>query len=261
MPIIDGQLAILDEARGIYRAAHPLVVNEKEGSVLVEVPAGEFEMGDGKKGDCPKHRVYLDRYWIGIYCVSNRQYERFVRETGHRAPGKADYGNPAWQNGRCPEGKLDHPVVCVSWEDAVAYAKWAGCSLPSEAQWEKAARGPRGLIYPWGDEWDEKECRNDRNKGSEQTSVVWGYPMGCSGHGTYNQSGNVWEWCADWWDEGYHAKGPTKNPKGPETGSYRVYRGGSWWNDDPSYFRGAYRGRNVPSDRDDGLGFRLVRTL
>jgi len=232
--------------------AHPLVVNEKDGSVLIEVPAGEFEMGDGKGTDCPKHRVYLDRYWIGVYCVSNGQYERFVRETGHRAPT-----NSRWNQAEY----ADHPVTDVSWDDCLAYAKWAGCVLPSEAQWEKAARGPRGLIYPWGEEWEEKKCRNAKNKGSEQTSAVWGYGVGASGHGTYNQSGNVWEWCADWYDEDYYTKGPKENPRGPERGSYRVYRGGCWWGDDPSIFRGAYRLGDDPSLRYFSLGFRLARTL
>ena len=240
---------------------HYLAVNAKDSSVMVRIPAGEFEMGDGKDTNCPKHKhkVELSEYWMGVYCVTNRQYGQFVAETKHRVPDKADYGDPIWKNGQCPADKLDHPVVCVSWDDAGAYAKWAGLSLPSEAQWEKAARGPQGLIYPWGDEWDQSKCRNSTNKGNNTTSAVWEYSNGTSGYGTLQQSGNVWEWCADWWDEGYYGKSPVKDPGGPNGGSYRVYRGGSWNYDDASRFRGSYRNGDVPALRHDDLGFRLVR--
>jgi formylglycine-generating enzyme len=240
-------LTKLSEER--YRASHPLVLNEKDGSVLIEVPAGEYEMGDGADANCPKHKVLLDRYWIGIYCVTNRQYAKFVGETGHRAPDGMDNNKT-----------LDHPVVNVSWDDAEAYAKWAGCRLPTEAQWEKGARGPLGLIYPWGNEWDQSKCRNDKNKGNEKTSLVWGYGKGASGYGSYNQSGNVWEWCADWYDKDYYTKNAGKNPTGPSTGSRRVYRGGCWYDVGASYFRGASRLLYDPSYRDVDLGFRLVRT-
>ena len=250
---------LVEIAKNRYRAEHALAVNRKDGSVLAYVPGGEFEMGDGKDSNCPKHRVEVDGYWIGLSCVTNGQYGRFVAETKHRAPDKADYGTPVWQNGRCPEEKLDHPVGCVSWEDAVAYGKWAGLRLPTEAEWEKAARGVKGLIYPWGNEWDEKRCRNANNRGSEETTVVWGYPGGVSGYGAAQQSGNVWEWCADWYDEGYYGKGEVKNPSGPGTGSDRVYRGGSWGSDGASNFRGATRFRFVPSYRGGIQGFRLAR--
>ena len=231
-----------------------LAVNAKDGSVLVRIPVGEFEMGDGLEADCPKHRVRVDGYWIGVYCVTNRQYGRFVAETKHRTP------EVVWQSGRCPEDKLDHPVVCVSWDDAVAYGKWAGLVLPSEAQWEKAARGPQGLIYPWGSGWEESRCRNDKNKGAEQTASAWGYPAGASGIGTYQQSGNVWEWCLDWYEGKYYAQSPTENPQGPQTGAYRVDRGGGWRGADASYFRGAYRDWGVPSaSYGVRVGFRLAR--
>ena len=152
-------------------------------------------------------------------------------------------------------------MVCVSWGDAIAYAKWAGCALPTEAQWEKAARGPAGLIYPWGNDWDEGQCRNDANKGNETTSPVFGYPGGVSGYGTYNQSGNVWEWCADWYDGGYYGQSPGRDPRGPEGGADRVNRGGGWWNGFPGLFRGAHRDWHDPGYRYVNLGFRLVRTL
>ena len=216
-------------------------------------------MGDGKDTDCPKHKVELSEYWMGVYCVTNRQYGRFVNETKHRAPEGADYGSPIWKNGRCLEDKLDHPVVCVSWDDAAAYGKWAGLSLPTEAQWEKAARGPGGLIYPWGNEWDANKCRNSTNKGSGQTAAAWEYSNGTSGYGTMQQAGNVWEWCSDWYEDSYYGKSSAKDPTGSNNGSIRGYRGGSRGRDDASDFRGANRSWNDPAYRGVNQGFRLVR--
>jgi formylglycine-generating enzyme len=237
-----------------------ITVNVWDGSLLAYVPAGMSEMGDGQDADCPKHRVELSAYWIGIYAVTNAQYLKFVRATGHRAPDKADYGEAVWKNGRFSAEKADHPVVCVSWDDAVAYARWAGCRLPTEAEWEKAARGRAGLLYPWGNDWDEAKCRHAKNWwGSETTCAVYGYSSGVSGYGTYNQSGNVWEWCSDWYGGDYYQASPAGNPRGPETGSLRVSRGGCWGNDDPGRFRAANRRRVVPDLRSGYLGFLLAR--
>ncbi len=247
-------------APGRFRVEHPLVVNVKDGSVLVYIPAGEFEMGDGKDSDCPQHRVELSGYWIGMYAVTNGQYLKFVEETGHRSPDHADYGEAVWKGRSFPPAKADHPVVCVSWDDSVAYVKWAGCELASEAQWEKACRGPLGLIYPWGNEWDASKCRNSGNKGNEQSCAVHGYPAGVSGYGTYNQSGNVWEWCADWYGEKYYGESAAKDPQGPEGGSDRVIRGGGWGYGAPGHFRGALRSGGAPGFRYVNLGLRLVRT-
>ena len=192
-----------------------LVVNRKDGSVLVHIPSGGFEMGDDKHANCPKHLVELSDYWIGVNCVTNLQYSLYFKAVRRR-------------NFSFIVGKENHPVINILWPDAEAYAKWAGCELPTEAQWEKAARGPLGLKYPWGNEWMPELCRNEVNKGSDTTAKVYEYPQGVSAYGTYNQSGNVWEWCRDWFGRSYYSETTSKDPRGPKRGSSRVYRGGSW---------------------------------
>jgi formylglycine-generating enzyme len=237
-------------------------VNTRDGSLLVYVPAGDFEMGDGKDLDCPKHRVFLSAYWIGAFCVTNAQYLRFVQATGHRVPDRAGGGIRAvWKGPGFPPEKADHPVVCVSWYDAAAYAEWAGCALPTEAQWEKAARGPEGSIYPWGNAWDPSRCRCIVNRGSETTSPVDGYAGGVSGYGTYGQSGNVYERCADWYGWDYYDRSPARNPRGPEEGTCRVLRGASWnyGIGRGSDLRCAHRLGRDPQEYWDDLGFRLAR--
>ena len=240
-----------------------MIINERDGSPIVLVPGGEFEMGDGESSNCSKHYVYIDAYYIGIYCVTNRQYKMFVDATGHRSPDRSDaiQVTSVWKGKMYPEKYADHPVVCVSWEDVQAYASWAGCRLPSEAEWEKAARGPEGYRYPWGDEWDESKCRNNKNRGEETTCAVWGYPEEVSGYGTSNQSGNVWEWCSDWYDKNYYTNSSRGHPEGPEAGSFRVLRGGCWRYAFPSFFRCAHRTRIFPGLRFVSRGFRLVRAV
>ncbi len=248
----------IEKEKNTFQLVSPIIINTKDSSILIEIPAAEFEMGDGKNSDCPQHTVYLDRYYIGVYTVTNRQYKQFVDETGHRPPDVADWGTPIWKGKSYPESYTDHPVVCVSWEDAATYCRWAGGTLPTEAQWEKAARGPKGFIYPWGNDWDQNLCRNDKNKGSQTTCTVYEYPKGASGYGCYNLSGNVWEWCLDWYDSDYYKNSPSKNPTGPDKGSYRVFRGGGWRGVGAEYFRAASRGYGDPSDRRDRRGFRLL---
>jgi len=236
---------------------HRTNIHKTDNSLLVYIPAGEFEMGDNGASDCPKHQVELDGYWIGAYCVTNRQYTQFVKATGHRVPDQADFGEPVWKNGVCLEEVMNHPVVCVSWDDCAAYAQWAELALPTEAQWEKAGRGPKGWIYPWGNEWDEKRSRNVKTKGNDRTAAVDDYASGVSDYGTYQQCGNVWEWCADWYGSAYYTEANAiKNPTGPVTGSARLIRGGCWLGDESS--RGARRSRIAPGSRGDGIGFRLV---
>ncbi len=246
-------------AMAVRGPAARTVTNPKDGSVLVLVPAGEFEMGDGRDSDCPRHRVYLDAYYIGRYCVTNRQYAQFVAETGHRSPEQPGAGMGVWKNGGYPAEKANHPVTHVDWDDAQAYAVWAGLALPTEAQWEKAARGPSNTVYPWGEQDDARRSRLcDSHVGYCPTVAVTAYRSRLSRYGTYQQSGNVWEWCADWYSGDYYLQSPRENPAGPTRGWDRVRRGGSGSRANEA--RAAYRRHCSPRDREDGtLGFRLVR--
>ena len=220
---------------------------ERLGHPLVHVPAGEFRMGsDSDSADeRPQHTAVLAEYWIDRFPVANAQYARFVEETGYRAAGD-------WHGAFAP-GKERHPVVNVTWDDARAYAEWCGKRLPTEAQWEKAARGTDARRYPWGERWDGNKC----NVSGRGTTPVGHYPAGASPYGCHEMAGNVWEWVEDWYDAGYYARSPRDNPRGPESGVLRVVRGGSW-NDNRAYARAACRGHGSPDGRGGGLGFRLV---
>ena len=192
---------------------------------MILIPAGEFIMGspegEGDANEHPQHPVFLNAFYIDKYEVTNALYKQFMSATGHIAPlfwDDEEYNHP------------NQPVVRVTWHDAVAYAEWAGKRLPTEAEWEKAARGTDGRIYPWGNEWDSSKCNSGvSGDGYEYTAPVGSFPAGASPYGVMDMAGNVWEWCADWYDKDYYSsQSSQQNPKGPDSGTYRVLRGGSW---------------------------------
>jgi formylglycine-generating enzyme required for sulfatase activity len=230
---------------------------EKDGAEMMRIPAGSFEMGDSKneterwmKPSRLVHRVELDEFYMDSREVTNGQYGVFMEQTGHIKPR---YWNDTKYN------QADQPVVAVSWNGAVAYAKWAGKRLPTEAEWEYAARG--GLVgkrYPGGDEITHDDANYIGTGGKDK----WEYssPVGsfaANGYGLYDMAGNVWEWCQDWYGPGYYRNSPTKNPPGPDTGQNRVFRGGCWGSSS-SNLRVARRRGGIPTIRYPYLGFRCV---
>jgi len=219
-------------------------VNAKDGSVLVCVPAGSFRMGskDGGSSGKPVHAVTLSEYWIGKYEVTNAQFKRFMSETGY------DAGND-WRE-KASEWGARAPVVSVSWNDAQAYCRWAGLRLPTEAEWEKAARGTDGRKYPWGNEGPENRAWYDNNSGGRAHDVGSAL-LGVSPYGCLDMAGNVDEWCQDWYDR-YPGNTEMNNNYGTK---YRILRGGSWLNSDGE-LRCAIRGRLDPDGRFSNVGFR-----
>ena len=233
-------------------------VRDIDGMEMVYVPEGIFTMGskNGDSDEIPVREVYLDAYWIDKYEVSNVQYAKCVAEGRCSLPSQINsskrdiyYGNPAYDN---------YPVVWVDWNQASTYCAWVGGRLPSEAEWEKAARGPEGNKYPWGNENPSLELTNYKYNIGDTTAVD-SYPMGKSYYGAFNMAGNVWEWVNDWYANLYNAD-QLNNPPGPISGSSRVLRGGSWRNSSGEYadIRSAYRYYGDPSYGGSYWGFRCA---
>ncbi len=237
------------------------LINEVDGAELVYVPAGEFLMGITEEdldlvlaqtwcSDCerewfqdelPQHLVYLDAYWIYQYEVTNAQY---------RACVEAGVCNGSLDN--YPEN--EKPAIYISWYQAEDYCTWAGGGLPTEAEWEKAARGTDGRTYPWGEASPNCNLAQYYGCGGE-TVTVGSFPEGASPYGALDMAGNVWEWVADWYGADYYETSPDENPVGPGSGERRVLRGGSWINFGWD-LRSSDRVRVNPDDASSYLGFR-----
>lgn len=217
---------------------------------MVYVEAGRFTMGslDGEKDETPPHTVNLPAFYIDKYEVTHELYARFITATAHKPPVD-------WPEGRMPPKLARHPVVNVTWNDANAYAQWAGKRLPTEAEWEKAARGIDGRTYPWGNAATGKRAASGAD-GKERTHPVGSFPDDVSPCGAFDLAGNVWEWTADWYDA-YPGNGELEIAFGRK---YRVIRGGGAidYYGAISTRRCADRARSVPYATYDGLGFRCV---
>jgi formylglycine-generating enzyme required for sulfatase activity len=265
---------------------------------FVQIPAGAFWMGSTKEevehwteetgkdyfdSELPRHEVYLDVYDMAKYPTTNAMYAHFITAGGYEderwwkeaiedeywnEDSGFRYGNAPryWDDARW--NNPSQPVVGVNWYEAVAYCRWLTATLndgyvyrlPTEAEWERAARGPQGWAYPWGDAWQEGFC-NSKEAGLEQTSPAGLFPQGATSEGVHEMVGNVWEWCRDWYAEDAYAESEPRNPTGPASGSSRVLRGGSWYNDGPPVCRCGYRDRYNPWGGLSLRGFRCVRIL
>ena len=238
---------------------------------FIQIPAGKFIMGSDKSKDedarddeLPQHNVTLSAYWIGKHSVTNLQYQAFVQAKGVSAPKH-------WQDGQIPAGKENHPVVNVSWLEAEAFCQWASerlragapaalakkVRLPTEAEWEKAARGMDGRLYPWGDPAPTITMCNYTEVVKDTTPVGQYSPQSDSPYGCVDMAGNVWDWTADWYNPTYYQASPKRNPQGPETGQARVLRGGAM-NSLDILIRCAARTRFAPTLLYNNIGFRCA---
>jgi formylglycine-generating enzyme required for sulfatase activity len=233
---------------------------EADGAVMVYVPAGTFWMGsreddpDADSDEYPQHEVYLNGFWIDQMEVTNRQYAHCVAAGACDAPYPSGshtrqtyYGDPQY---------ADYPVINVSWNDAVDYCQWAGKRLPTEAEWEKAARGTDARKYPWGNTPPDPTLANyGQNEGD--TLEVGRYPAGASPYGVLDMAGNVYEWVADRYDAHYYDQSPRDNPTGPSSGTLRTVRSGAWLYVERR-IRTNFRSEREPGFRDGTVGFRCA---
>ncbi|MDE3036449.1 MAG: formylglycine-generating enzyme family protein, partial [Nitrospirota bacterium] len=262
---------------------------------MVLIPAGPFLMGSPEGGDSlsdehPQRTVTLRAFWMDRYEVTNADYARFVAATGHPAPKNASPAVTLWEQDRPLAGSGQHPVVNIGWQDAAAYCRWANKRLPTEAEWEKAARGTDGRLYPWGNEWDwtransasywagrtvefkdgaewkdfwvnGEGARISKERGLKRevlTLPVGRFPEGASPYGLLDMAGNASEWVQDWYEPYYYLKAPPADPKGPDGILLKVARGGSWLKPAKS-LRTADRDYGFPDDPPSGTGFRCAQ--
>jgi len=213
----------------------------------VYIPGGPFILGSntGLEDETPQQEISISAFNIDVYPVTNAEYKQFVDATGHSTPR-------TWEGGTYPADTADHPVVWVNWEDAKAYCEWAGKRLPTELEWEKAARGTDGRTYPWGESFDASKC-NSKESGLGGTSPVGSYPDGVSPFGISDMAGNVWEWTADW----YQAYRGSLYELGRYGEQYKVLRGGSWF-DGQELQRTTTRKSFAPNQGFSTIGFRCA---
>jgi formylglycine-generating enzyme required for sulfatase activity/serine/threonine protein kinase len=292
--VVKGQKAVAALPEGLERRDDGRIFSRKDGAELVLVPGGEFARGSNERAEeRPVRTIHVSAFLLDRHEVTNGQFARFVRETGHRTDAEKDGKGETlvgdtlrevkgadWLHPTGPassiEGMDGHPVVLVSWNDAKAYADWAGRRLPTEAEFERALRGGLdSMAWPWGagptPGGKFANYSDGTGKARHRTwTIVPGYtdefelssPAGAfapNAYGLFDVAGNVWEWCADWYDPHAYAGSPDRDPQGAASGTLRVVRGGGWFGA-PAYLRAAYRERKDPADRDIVRGFRLART-
>lgn len=240
-------------------SGHEIFTAAKDGAKLVLIPGATYERGSdsGDADESPQRPIEVSPFFLELTPVTNAQYARFVEATGAREPSAASFQRDYYT--AVPDG----PVVNVSWEEAQAYAEWAGRTLPTEAQWELAARGPSSLKWPWGNERGEKGVHFNGDgdaDGFAGASPVGRFPAGASPYGLFDMAGNVWEWMADRYSASYYRDAPEKDPPGPSSGSLRSLRGGAYTSDNDDV-RAANRYRRPPGDRVDNVGFRTATSF
>ena len=252
---------------------------DAHGIEQVWVPSGSFRMGTADvsaleppywakrelESEQPQHEVFLSSgYWIDKYEVTNEAYQAFVDDNGYLTEEYWSEEGWTWlkqQNVeqlpiKCVQPEIaDHPRVCVTWYEAEAYAHWRGGRLPTEAEWEYAARGPKSLVYPWGNIFDPHKANVVDSKG---LTPVGDYPEGVSWIGAHDMSGNAMEWVQDWLDYDYYQKNEQHDPQGSKTGNIKIEKGG-WWGSNPFVARSAYRHfEDPPTYQDYHIGFRIM---
>jgi formylglycine-generating enzyme required for sulfatase activity len=239
------------------RAAAVLIRQEvtgRDGASLILIPAGRFIMGSdtGEKDERPVHPIELDAFYIDKYEITVSRYARFLHAQRPERPF-------LWK--QATQGKQGQkPVIGVDWFDAKEYCEWVGRRLPTEAEWEKAARSDDQRTYPWGNEPPTTlhvVAGLQKWTGYDTLGAVGSHPRGGSSYGVDDLAGNAWEWIADRYDEHYYAAGPEQNPRGPKQGPLRVLRGGAW-NNDAATIRSANRAAYAPSARRNDVGFRCA---
>jgi formylglycine-generating enzyme required for sulfatase activity len=228
----------------------------KDGAPMVLVPAGEFLMGSeqGDDDEQPVHRVFLDSFYLDTFEVTNGRFAKFVAAIQSEPPwGFADQETPVVH--------AERPVRWVNWLEATGYCLWAGKRLPTEAEWEKAARGTDGRPYPWGPEPPTPaHAVFGLKEGAETVAPIGDRNKGISPYGVHDLAGNLYEWVTDWYDDAFYAQQPTINPHGPPDGTAKVQRGGSYINQ-PYRLRTTFRTKGDPTEHDPNVGFRCAQDV